>query len=287
MGKLVTWHHRSARAACSRLVRAAFDVLRSRGEVCRPLTPFSSSGWLPWGLAPDTHFVHCGQERQVLVLLGRNDSGKTTLLDVISGSIKPTTVKIRGMSTEKSLSACRTMIGYCRASTDFFHDLTVEDHYWFFYLLKRGCSGFWCEEAVELMAQLEIGKLSGRVERILSHDYISHWSMEYPWVVGGVVIENSSSEYNSLLLYMASVVLTCSFADLLVNERVTRFRHQIMGFCPQADILPSYLTCRQILVFMAAINGYRYPQKKADESLREMNMTSKADVLFSKCRLVI
>ncbi|KAK6039482.1 hypothetical protein COOONC_23013 [Cooperia oncophora] len=76
---------------------------------------------------------------EVSVLLGHSGSGKTTAIKMVCGDIMPTQGRIRvcEQSILRKKSFCRSRIGYCPQANMLYNSLTVMEHMWFFYSLKR------------------------------------------------------------------------------------------------------------------------------------------------------
>ncbi|EYB90565.1 hypothetical protein Y032_0218g2421 [Ancylostoma ceylanicum] len=60
-------------------------------------------------------------------------------------------------------------------------------------------------------------------------------------------------------------------------------RTQGIGYCPQFDAMLPRLSCRQNMMVIAALNGYKYPKKVVDEMLRFLDLTEHSSKAFSRC----
>ncbi|EPB72605.1 ABC transporter, ATP-binding protein [Ancylostoma ceylanicum] len=56
-----------------------------------------------------------------------------------------------------------------------------------------------------------------------------------------------------------------------------------IGYCPQFDAMLPRLSCRQNMMVIAALNGYKYPKKVVDEMLRFLDLTEHSSKAFSRC----
>ena len=101
-------------------------------------------------------FTYEVYEGEILAILGHNGAGKTTMMNMLTGILTPTsgTALIYGKNVAypKELKQARGMIGFCPQHNVLFEDFNVEEHLMFFARLK----GF-----TKKQAQIE-------VERILS-----------------------------------------------------------------------------------------------------------------------
>ncbi|CAH2089854.1 unnamed protein product [Euphydryas editha] len=75
---------------------------------------------------------------EITVLLGHNGTGKTTLISIIMGMLKPTEGKVlvEGLDTVTQKDKMQRIIGLCPQHNLFFPYLTVLEHVMFFTLLK-------------------------------------------------------------------------------------------------------------------------------------------------------
>lgn len=67
-------------------------------------------------------------------LLGVNGAGKTTVLNMLTGLLRPTAGEmiVAGMDLERDLNQVQTVVGVCPQHDIFFPDLSVSDHLHFF-----------------------------------------------------------------------------------------------------------------------------------------------------------
>uniref|UniRef100_A0A158R5G9 ABC transporter domain-containing protein n=1 Tax=Syphacia muris TaxID=451379 RepID=A0A158R5G9_9BILA len=76
---------------------------------------------------------------QITVLLGPNQAGKSTILSMLNGTIRPTagTIKICGEFLDiRTTAACQDYISYCPPNNPHFRSMTVCEHIKFFKYLK-------------------------------------------------------------------------------------------------------------------------------------------------------
>lgn len=126
---------------------------------------YETGGFLAW-----LHYFVTGQRRdgdrcealrdvsfelefgKVNVLLGSNGSGKSTIMGIATGMVKPTSgeVYICGHDATNQLGSCYKHIGYCPQSDIVWESLTVEEHLAFYARMKA--SGRWdVKEQVDCM----------------------------------------------------------------------------------------------------------------------------------------
>ncbi|KAG1683898.1 ATP-binding cassette sub-family A member 3 [Nymphon striatum] len=75
---------------------------------------------------------------QITVLLGHNGAGKTTVMALLTGSHPPTrgTALLNNFDIRTNISNIRKSLGFCPQHDILFDDLTVEEHFYFFCVLK-------------------------------------------------------------------------------------------------------------------------------------------------------
>ncbi len=82
------------------------------------------------------------KQGEIYALIGANGSGKTTTINMITGSLYPTSgsIKILGYDVPKQRQAVASQIGVAPQEYAIYNDLTVEQNLWFFaklYQMKR------------------------------------------------------------------------------------------------------------------------------------------------------
>jgi ABC-2 type transport system ATP-binding protein len=82
------------------------------------------------------------KQGEIYALIGANGSGKTTTINMITGSIYPTSgnIKVLGYEMPKQRRAIANQIGVAPQEYAIYNDLTVEQNLWFFaklYQMKR------------------------------------------------------------------------------------------------------------------------------------------------------
>ncbi|KAF5274077.1 hypothetical protein FQR65_LT04475 [Abscondita terminalis] len=76
------------------------------------------------------------KEGQITVLVGRNGSGKTTILEIISGIVSATDGAVRVMNKTNDEETIELNVGYCPQSDVLFSNLNVLEHFIIFGMLK-------------------------------------------------------------------------------------------------------------------------------------------------------
>ncbi|XP_044309383.1 phospholipid-transporting ATPase ABCA1-like [Varanus komodoensis] len=117
-------------------------------------------------------------EGQITSFLGHNGAGKTTTMSILTGLLPPSsgTAYILGRDICSEMDTIRKTLGMCPQHNVLFDILTVEEHIWFYGLLK-GLSGQQLRDEMEQIIQ-DVGlphkrgeqtkKLSGGMQRKLS-----------------------------------------------------------------------------------------------------------------------
>ena len=77
-------------------------------------------------------------EGQVTSLLGHNGAGKSTTMSILTGLLPPTsgTAVIYGNDIINNIVGARKSLGLCPQHNVLFDYLTVEEHMWFYGMLK-------------------------------------------------------------------------------------------------------------------------------------------------------
>ncbi|XGW18826.1 hypothetical protein V3C99_002988, partial [Haemonchus contortus] len=111
---------------------------------------------------------------EVSVLLGHSGCGKTTVLKMICGMVRPTEgrVKICDKGIFHKTSFCRSKIGYCPQANILYDSFTAMEHLWFFYSLKRAGKKpgkkVWKSEAITLTDKLGMDDFKDKKAVLLS-----------------------------------------------------------------------------------------------------------------------
>lgn len=106
------------------------------------------------------------------MLLGHNGAGKTTLIDIISGHNKKTSglVQIDGYNIDSHPSEARRRVGFCPQFDVLFERLTVEEHL-FFYGIVKGARDELKQEIEELLLQSGLDVHRRKLSKALSGGY--------------------------------------------------------------------------------------------------------------------
>ncbi|KAK6740216.1 hypothetical protein RB195_008594 [Necator americanus] len=111
---------------------------------------------------------------EVSVLLGHSGAGKSTVCKMICGIVRPTRGQIKILNNDLFVykSLCRSRIGYCPQKNLLYDRMTVMEHLWFFYLLKRPkakkAKQKWRAEAEVLIQSLDMDSFRDQQSRKLS-----------------------------------------------------------------------------------------------------------------------
>ncbi|VDM73928.1 unnamed protein product [Strongylus vulgaris] len=106
---------------------------------------------------------------EVSVILGHRGAGKTTTLKMICGTIRPTRGHIKILNNDIFLAKtlCRTKIGYSPQKNLLYDNLTVMEHLWFFYFMKRPkarkAKEKWLGEAEVLIQSLDMDSFRNKL----------------------------------------------------------------------------------------------------------------------------
>ncbi|XP_073988160.1 phospholipid-transporting ATPase ABCA1-like isoform X3 [Rhodnius prolixus] len=81
-------------------------------------------------------------EGQITSFLGHNGAGKTTTISLLTGLFPPTsgTAVINGFDIRTDMNKVRNNLGMCPQHNVLFNRLTVEEHLWFYGMLRGGSS---------------------------------------------------------------------------------------------------------------------------------------------------
>ncbi len=119
--------------------------------------------------------IHRGE---IYALIGANGSGKTTTINMITGSLFPTsgTIKVLGLPIPQKRRVAAAQIGVAPQEYALYSDLSVEQNIWFFarlYNMKRGAFEARLEELLPILRLDErrktaVSNLSGGMKRRVS-----------------------------------------------------------------------------------------------------------------------
>jgi ABC-2 type transport system ATP-binding protein len=115
---------------------------------------------------------------EIYALIGANGSGKTTTINMLTGSLFPTSGEIRvlGLQVPKKRGNVSTRIGVAPQEYALYSDLTVEQNIWFFAKLYSMDRSFFLKRLDELLPILRLNErrkttvsnLSGGMKRRVS-----------------------------------------------------------------------------------------------------------------------
>ncbi|KAL6728666.1 hypothetical protein Aduo_010415 [Ancylostoma duodenale] len=131
---------------------------------------------------------------EVSVLLGHTGAGKTTVYKMMCGIVRPTRGHIKILNKDVFLkrSFCRSKIGYCPQENLLYDKMTVMEHLWFFYLLKRPkgrkSRKKWRTEAEVLVQSLDMDSFRDRLVCQLSQGEKRKLSVALAFVGGSRVV---------------------------------------------------------------------------------------------------
>ncbi|KIH44125.1 ABC transporter, ATP-binding protein [Ancylostoma duodenale] len=142
---------------------------------------------------------------EVSVLLGHTGAGKTTVYKMMCGIVRPTRgandplkpvilghIKILNKDVFLKRSFCRSKIGYCPQENLLYDKMTVMEHLWFFYLLKRPkgrkSRKKWRTEAEVLVQSLDMDSFRDRLVCQLSQGEKRKLSVALAFVGGSRVV---------------------------------------------------------------------------------------------------
>ncbi|XP_033642721.1 ATP-binding cassette sub-family A member 2-like isoform X2 [Asterias rubens] len=117
-------------------------------------------------------------EGQITSFLGHNGAGKTTTISILTGLFPPTsgTAHIYGSDIRTDMTTIRKSLGMCPQHNALFDKLTVEEHIWFYCLLKGMANSSIKSEITRIITDIGLLKkrhqvvnnLSGGMQRKLS-----------------------------------------------------------------------------------------------------------------------
>ncbi|XP_022085288.1 ATP-binding cassette sub-family A member 2-like isoform X2 [Acanthaster planci] len=117
-------------------------------------------------------------EGQITSFLGHNGAGKTTTISMLTGLFPPTsgTAHIYGCDIRSDMTTIRKSLGMCPQHNALFDRLTVEEHIWFYCLLKGVPSSLIKSEMTKMIMDIgllkkrnsSVNTLSGGMQRKLS-----------------------------------------------------------------------------------------------------------------------
>lgn len=106
------------------------------------------------------------------VLLGHNGAGKTTLIDIISGHNQKSSgsIHIDGYNIDTNPAEARRRVGFCPQFDVLFERLTVEEHLYFYGIVK-GARNELNEEIEQLLKQSGLDRHRRKLSKALSGGY--------------------------------------------------------------------------------------------------------------------
>lgn len=123
------------------------------------------------------------------VLLGHNGAGKTTLIDIISGHNQKSSgsVYIDGYSIDTHPAEARRRVGFCPQFDVLFERLTVEEHL-FFYGIVKGARKELKQEIEELLVQSGLDCHRKKLSKALSGGYKRKLSLAIAMIANSKVL---------------------------------------------------------------------------------------------------
>ncbi|WKX99590.1 hypothetical protein Q1695_014457 [Nippostrongylus brasiliensis] len=134
---------------------------------------------------------------EVSVILGHSGCGKSTILKMICGSVEPTrgAVRVCNKNVFHFTSYCRSKLGYCPQDNLLYKALTVEDHLWLFYNIKRidkagtgKKAAGWKKEASVLCGCLELDEALQKQTSSLSQSEMRKLCVAIAFIGGSRVV---------------------------------------------------------------------------------------------------
>jgi ABC-2 type transport system ATP-binding protein len=113
------------------------------------------------------------QEREVFGLLGPNGSGKTTILRLVTGYLRPTsgTVRVAGIDVGRDGRAARRRIGYVPENSPLYGDMRVGEFLTFMGRLRGIHGQALCRAIDAAVERLALGSVHGAIIQRLSRGY--------------------------------------------------------------------------------------------------------------------
>uniref|UniRef100_G1Q1D1 ATP-binding cassette sub-family A member 3-like n=1 Tax=Myotis lucifugus TaxID=59463 RepID=G1Q1D1_MYOLU len=107
---------------------------------------------------------------QITVLLGENGAGKTVTLSILTGCHPPTRgeVYVNGYPISKNLNDIRKNFGFCPQHDLLFNDLTLSEHLYFYFMLKRKCREMYPVEADHMLSTFNLLEKCNTMSKSLS-----------------------------------------------------------------------------------------------------------------------
>ncbi|XP_054570373.1 phospholipid-transporting ATPase ABCA3-like isoform X2 [Eptesicus fuscus] len=107
---------------------------------------------------------------QITILLGENKAGKTTTLSILTGCLPPTRgeVYVNGYTISKNLTDIRKKLGLCPQCDLLFNDLTLSEHLYFYFMLKRKCQKMYPMEADHMLSTFNLLEKRDTISKSLS-----------------------------------------------------------------------------------------------------------------------
>ncbi|VDL75387.1 unnamed protein product [Nippostrongylus brasiliensis] len=155
---------------------------------------------------------------EVSVILGHSGCGKSTILKMICGSVEPTrgAVRVCNKNVFHFTSYCRSKLGYCPQDNLLYKALTVEDHLWLFYNIKRidkagtgKKAAGWKKEASVLCGCLELDEALQKQTSSLSQSEMRKLCVAIAFIGGSRVVlldePTNGMDYKAVLLTTESM----------------------------------------------------------------------------------
>jgi len=186
------------------------------------------------------------QSQELFALLGHNGSGKTTIINMISGILPITSgdVKVMGLSCAEDIVQCRQNMSLCPQDNPMYESITVDAHLHFFAEL-RGSQNQDREvtQVLEALGLLEkrgakCGKLSGGQKRRLwvATSLLGQAALVFLDEPTSGMDPSSRRELWTLLLSMKGRGRSCLFtthyleeADLLADQKAVIAKGRVKG----------------------------------------------------------